>query len=57
VLQSYAIPVADFVRAEPRFDGSRVTAVRWAFDRNPQGTVILDDVGFSRMDRGFISPR
>jgi dienelactone hydrolase len=57
VLQSYAIPVADFVRAEPRFDGSRVTAVRWVFDRNPQGTVILDDVGFSRMDRGFISPR
>ncbi|HEY2026052.1 MAG TPA: hypothetical protein VGG78_03530 [Gemmatimonadaceae bacterium] len=54
VLQTYVIPVADFARAEPAFDPSHVVAVRWLFDRNPAGTIILDDVGFSTLDPAFL---
>ena len=58
VLQSYVIPVADFARAEPRFDATHVASIRWLFDRTPDGTVILDDVGFSALDPAFlVAPR
>ena len=58
VLQSYVIPVADFARAEPRFDATHVASVRWLFDRTSEGTVILDDVGFSALDPAFlVAPR
>lgn len=53
VLQTYTIPVADFVRATPGFDPSRVTSVRWLFDRTEAGTVLLDNIGFSRMRPEF----
>jgi hypothetical protein len=55
VLQTYVVPMADFVRAEPRFDASRLTAVRFVFDRTIAGTVIIDDVGFSAMNPSFYS--
>lgn len=48
VLQSYAIPFADFIAAAPGFDATRVTSVRLVFDRAPMGTVIIDDIGFGR---------
>ncbi|MCC6928435.1 MAG: hypothetical protein IT359_05515 [Gemmatimonadaceae bacterium] len=48
VLQTYTIPLADFVRAAPGFDARRLTSVRWRFDRSEAGTVWLDNVGFAR---------
>lgn len=56
VLQTYAVPLADFARVTPGFDPSRLVAVRWLFDRAEAGTVILDNIGFSRMSPDFMAP-
>jgi hypothetical protein len=53
VLQTYAIPLADFVRATPGLDLNRLAGVRWVFDRTEAGTVYLDNIGFSRMRPEF----
>jgi hypothetical protein len=55
LLQTYVIPVADFARAQPRFDAARLASVRFLFDRTMAGTVIIDDVGFSSMNPAFYS--
>jgi dienelactone hydrolase len=51
LLQSYSIPFADLQAAAPRLDVSRIATIRFVFDRVPAGTVIIDDVGFSRIAR------
>ncbi len=56
VLQTYTIPLADFVRATPGFDASRLTTVRWRFDRTVAGTVLLDNIGFARIPAAFDVP-
>ncbi|MGQ0649474.1 MAG: hypothetical protein ACT4P7_18120, partial [Gemmatimonadaceae bacterium] len=54
VLQTYTIPFGDFARAGASgFDPSRVTSIRWVFDRTDAGTVLLDNIGFSRMRPEF----
>ena len=53
VLQNYSIPLADFVAATQALDVSTLRTVRLVFDRAPAGTIILDDVGFSRMPPAF----
>lgn len=55
VLQTYVIPLADFVRAKPGFAPDRLAAVRFVFDRLDAGTVILDDVGVSAMHPAFLA--
>jgi dienelactone hydrolase len=45
VLQSYHLPLADFVAAEPRLDPTRLRQVRLVFDRADAGTVIVDEIG------------
>ncbi len=57
VLQSYVLPLADFADASPSFDPSTVRAVRLVFDRTTAGTVILDELGFSRLDPAFLAAR
>lgn len=48
VLQTYAIPFADFARATAGFDPARVTQLRFTFDRTEAGTVVLDNIGIAR---------
>lgn len=55
VLQTYVIPVADFVRAAPEVDPDHLTTVRFLFDRTAAGNVVLDDIGFSRMSPDFLA--
>ncbi|MEP6689896.1 MAG: MFS transporter [Gemmatimonadaceae bacterium] len=57
VLQTYAIPVADFVKEQPSFDAKKIVSVRWIFDRLAAGTIILDDVGISSLDPAFLAVR
>ncbi|HUF26228.1 MAG TPA: hypothetical protein VMM18_04510 [Gemmatimonadaceae bacterium] len=57
VLQSYVLPMADFTAADSLFDPSRVRAIRFVFDRTVAGTVIVDEIGFSRLDAGFLADR
>ncbi len=42
VFQSYAIPLGDFAGVDP----SRITTVRFVFDRTAAGVIVLDDLGF-----------
>lgn len=51
VLQSYTIPLADFVAAEPRFEPARLRRVRLLFDRVDAGTVLVDEIGVTRGGR------
>lgn len=46
VLQRVEIPFARFAEVLPGFTPEQVTGVRFAFDRTPAGTILLDDVGF-----------
>ena len=47
VLQSYSIPLADFANGSS-LDASGIRQIRLVFDRTESGTVIVDDIGFSR---------
>jgi dienelactone hydrolase len=53
ILQTYAIPLADFSRAAPSLDLASLRSVRFLFDRAPAGTVVIDEIGFSAMDPAF----
>ena len=55
VLQTYVVPLADLLRAQPRFDASRLKTIRLVFDRTVAGTVVLSDIGLSKIDRGFLT--
>jgi hypothetical protein len=46
-LQTFSLPLADFVQVQPRFAPSGLHTVRFVFDRSPQGVVLLDEVGFA----------
>lgn len=48
VLQSYTMPLADFVAARPGFDPARLRKVRLVFDRVDAGTVLVDEIGVTR---------
>ena len=52
VLQSFSIPLADLVEANPAFDPARPREIRLLFDRTPAGTVVLDNIGFSESRPG-----
>ncbi len=47
VLQSFSIPLADLVEANPSFDPAEPREIRLLFDLTPAGTVVVDDIGFS----------
>ncbi|HEX9563716.1 MAG TPA: hypothetical protein VF981_07085 [Gemmatimonadaceae bacterium] len=53
VLQTYVMPFADWRRAAPALDLDRITRVRFLFDRTPAGTVVIDNIGFSRMSPDY----
>lgn len=60
VLQSFALPLAAFTRADARFDPATLTAIRFVFDRSPKGVVALDDVAIAPgtdVERGAIPRR
>ena len=53
VLQSYSIPLADFVGASG-FDPAQLREIRFVFRPTIAGTVILDEIGFSKLDPAFM---
>jgi hypothetical protein len=54
VLQTYVIPFEDWRRVAPSLDLDRVAKVRLVFDKTPAGSIILDNIGFSRISRDFL---
>ena len=54
VLQTYVIPFEEWRRASPTIDLDRITRVRLVFDKTPAGSIVLDNIGFSRISRDFL---
>jgi hypothetical protein len=54
VLQTYVIPFEEWRRVSPALDLDHVTRVRLVFDRTPAGSIVLDNIGFSRISRDFL---
>lgn len=46
IFQTFEFRLADFTRANRRFDPARLVEVRFIFDRTQAGVVILDEIGF-----------
>ena len=54
VLQTYVIPFVDWQRVAPSLDLDRVAKVRFVFDRTPAGSLVVDNIGFSRLSPDFL---
>jgi dienelactone hydrolase len=57
VLQSYSIPIEDFLIASPGLDVQHLTTLHFRFDRSPRGKIVMDQIGFSRLPEGFFEDR
>jgi dienelactone hydrolase len=55
VLQTYVMPLSDFVAVSPQFAPGKLRAIRLVFDRAVAGTIVLDDVGVSAIDPAFLA--
>ena len=53
VLQSYSITLSDFVDKNSTFDPGSIRKVKLIFDQTRAGTVVVDDIGFSKMGPEF----
>lgn len=55
MLQSYSIPLGDFLDAsDGSLDLTDLREIQFLFDESVAGSVVLDQVGFSRMDPAFL---
>lgn len=57
ILQTFSIPLSDFVATNRSLDLRRLRAVRFVFDRVHAGGVAIDQIGFSALDPAFLSAR
>jgi len=58
ILQSYSIPLGDFVADNRSLDLRRIRRVSFVFDRAAAGEVVIDHIGFSPdMDPAFLRAR
>jgi dienelactone hydrolase len=57
ILQGYSIPLVDFTRENPALDLGGLSSIGFVFDRTVAGEVVMDDLGFSRPEAGFLAAR
>ncbi len=57
ILQTYAIPIGDFMSENPRLDPMSLRAVSLVFDRSVAGEVAVDEIGLSNLDPAFLAAR
>jgi hypothetical protein len=55
VLQTYVMPLADFMTAAPNFDPTHLRSIRLVFDHLVAGTVVVDDIGISSRAAPFVA--
>ena len=48
ILQTYEIPIRRFIDGNLSFEPSRLETIRFIFDRSDKGSIMLDDIGFSK---------
>jgi hypothetical protein len=49
ILQTVEVPLSMFIDPIPDLDPAMVSAINLIFDRTPEGMVIVDDIGFSKI--------
>jgi hypothetical protein len=47
LLQTYEIPIQQFIKSRPSFEPSELASIRFVFNRSSWGAIMLDDVGIS----------
>jgi len=57
ILQTYSIPLRDFLADNRSLDVRQITQISFVFDQVHAGEVIIDQVGFSDLDPGFLGAR
>lgn len=57
ILQTYSIPLGDFLDRNESLDLATLSAVRLVFDRSVAGEVVVDEIGLSDLDPAFLSAR
>ena len=57
VLQTYSIPLEDFLADNRSLDPRSLTSISFVFDQVHAGEVALDQIGFTDMDPAFIETR
>ena len=57
ILQHFSIPLSDFADRNPAFDPRTLRVARLVFDQTPAGTVVVDDMGLSRLHPAFLEAR
>lgn len=54
ILQTFSIPLADFLAQTPTLDLDDLREARLVFDRTVAGEVVVDDIGFTDLDPAFL---
>lgn len=57
ILQTFSIPLGDFVATNRSLDPTRLRSVSFVFDRVHAGEVSIDQIGFSDLDPAFLGAR
>lgn len=57
ILQTFSIPLGDFVTENAQLDLRRLTSIAFVFDQVHGGEVSIDQIGFSELDPGFLGAR
>ena len=57
LLQSYHVPLADLREENPALELDALRRIRLVFDRTEAGTVVVDEIGFSRPGAPFLRGR
>jgi hypothetical protein len=50
LFRRFELPMADFVAANPEFDASLISQVRFVFDRSKKGAIMVDNISVSRVN-------
>jgi len=57
ILQTYSIPLEDFLADNRSLDPRRLSSVSFVFDQVHAGEVVIDQIGFSDLDPAFLGAR
>ncbi len=49
VFHRYAFELSAFTRTNPEFDPTTIREIRFVFDVNPKGVIVIDDMGFAEV--------
>jgi len=57
IMQTYSIPLSDFSADNRTLDLRHITSVSFVFDQVHAGEIVLDQIGFTDLDPGFLGAR